>query len=33
MLKAYIQANLANGFVQLSSSLASAPIVIPKKKY
>jgi hypothetical protein len=32
MLKAYIQANLANGFIQPSSSLAAAPILFAKKK-
>jgi len=31
-LKAYIEANLANGFIQLSSSPAAAPILIAKKK-
>jgi hypothetical protein len=31
-LKAYIETNLANGFIQWSSSLAAAPILFPKKK-
>jgi hypothetical protein len=31
-LKAYIEANLANGFIQLSSSPAAAPILFAKKK-
>jgi hypothetical protein len=30
-LKAYIEANLANGFKQRSSSLAAAPILFAKK--
>ena len=31
-LKAYIEANLANGFIQRSSSPAAAPILFAKKK-
>jgi len=31
-LKAYIEANLANGFIQRSLSPAAAPILIAKKK-
>jgi len=30
-LKAYIEANIANGFIQRSSSLAAAPILFGKK--
>jgi hypothetical protein len=33
MLKAYIEANLANGSIQRSSSPAAAPILFPKKKH
>ena len=32
MLKAYIERNLANGFIQRSSSSAAAPILFAKKK-
>jgi hypothetical protein len=32
ILKAYIEANLANGFIQRSSVPAAAPIVFAKKK-
>ena len=31
-LKAYIETNLANGFIQWSSSSAAAPILFAKKK-
>jgi hypothetical protein len=31
-LKAYIETNLANGFIQRSSSPAAAPILFAKKK-
>jgi len=32
MFKAYIEANLANGFIQQSSSPAAVPILFAKKK-
>jgi len=32
MLKAYIETNLANGFIQRSSSSAAAPILFAKKQ-